>query len=810
MDSVLPPGPKRPRWGRLGVSLAVVGLVAGTARPALSELPADPVSLPSVVSHTEPRWPSSETGLTEVVVVLEVTVDVEGGVRSAEVVEGVGEPFDGLAVDTVRTWRFAPARVGGEVRAARVRVPVHFVRKTVSASAPSVPVTPPVASPPVLPVQAPTASVPVEVSVVGRAVPRSAGAVTRERAVLEAAPHRTASDLLLTIPGTFVTQHSGEGKAHQIFFRGFDAMHGQDLEIWAGGAPVNQVSHVHGQGYADLHFLMPEVVERIDALPGVYSPAQGDFAIAGSMHYELGYEEPGITARGTLGSFGTHRVFLAAHPEGHPAANFAAFEGYESDGFGVGRASRRASGVAQWEHQLNQQTHLTASVASYAGRFGSAGVIRLDDLEAGRIGRFGSYDTQQGGYSGRTQLVVSLEGAEPEYRYQLAPYLVLTNQTLRHNYTGYLDDPVHGDALQQSNAATTVGFRAEFERNLRLISARDSVTFGLSGRHDVIEQAERHVHGTTPNVQETTIDARIRATNLSGYLDAKLHPIRRVLLRGGVRWDALGFLVEDRVREGGQRGAAGTHLGARATLDVVVLPGLHALASYGEGFRSPQARSLGDGERTPFTQVSATEAGLRYRERRIEAAAAVFYTRLSDDVLFFETLGRNERVPATERRGVVVDFSARPSPWLTSALGFTYTRATFREASSDYARGALVPFVPELVVRSDLMLRRPVMKLLRRELVGTLGFGATWVVKRPIPLGETGRDVQLLDGRASLRLKEVELGLETLNLLDREWNDGEFVYASNFTQNARPSLLPGRHVSAGAPRTVLGTLTLYL
>ena len=100
---------------------------------------------------------------------------------------------------------------------------------------------------------------PEEVVVQGTRAPRSASEITLDRPLLEAAPHRTASDLLLLVPGLTVTQHSGEGKAHQIFFRGFDAVHGQDLEIWAGGAPVNDVSNIHGQGYADLHFLMPEV-----------------------------------------------------------------------------------------------------------------------------------------------------------------------------------------------------------------------------------------------------------------------------------------------------------------------------------------------------------------------------------------------------------------------------------------------------------------------------------------------------------------------------------------------------------------------
>jgi outer membrane cobalamin receptor len=141
----------------------------------------------------------------------------------------------------------------------------------------------------------------------GERPPRTASEVTRKRDVLRASPHRTASDLLLVVPGVFITQHSGQGKAHQIFLRGFDAVHGQDIEIWAGGAPVNEVSNVHGQGYADLHFLMPEVVKQIRSTPGTYDPRQGDFAVAGSLRFDLGYDEPGASASATLGSRPTPR-----------------------------------------------------------------------------------------------------------------------------------------------------------------------------------------------------------------------------------------------------------------------------------------------------------------------------------------------------------------------------------------------------------------------------------------------------------------------------------------------------------------------
>ena len=628
--------------------------------------------------------------------------------------------------------------------------------------------------------------------------------------MLEAAPHRTASDLLLTVPGAFVTQHSGEGKAHQIFYRGFDALHGQDLEIWVAGAPVNQISNVHGQGYADLHFVPPEVVQQLDALPGSFAPTQGDFAVAGTMRFQLGYEEPGFTTRLTLGSFGARRLFLAYHPPQRSEASFGAVELYETNGFGVGRAAQRASAVTQWVHPMKDDGELRVMASTYTGRFGSAGVLRLADIESGRIDRLGSYDTNQGGQSSRSQLTATLRGSAGGYSYEIAPYLVRTDLQLRHDYTGFLEDPAHGDATQQLNQATTFGMRGSLRGQFRLLSDHDSVEVGLASRDDEVVQSEHRVRGTAPEITATTIDARVHALAIGGYVDARLHPLRRVALRGGVRVDSLSFGVRDDLRGGGAKSSQGMHVGPRATVDVALSPGLHALASYAEGFRSPQARSLGDGERTPFTDVRSCEGGVRYAQRRLHASVASFITRLSDDVVFLETVGRNQPVPATQRVGGTLDFVARPQPWLTSSLGVTYTRATFREGSADYDVGALVPFVPQVVLRTDLAAHARLTEVWGRDLVGTVGWGSTYLYRRPIPYGEWGSDVYLVDARAAVRRAEIELGIEAFNLFDLAWNDGEFVYASNFDQTATPSLLPVRHVTAGAPRTWLATLTIYL
>src|SRR5512133_3812753 len=245
----------------------------------------------------------------------------------------------------------------------------------------------------------------LSVEVVGQRVvpPRSASETTRAQDVIQAAPHRTGGDLLQVVPGVFITQHSGQGKAYQVFYRGFDAVHGQDLEFWVGGAPVNEVSNIHGQGYADLHFVMPEVVSTVAVQPGNYHPEQGDFAVAGSIRYELGYREPGITAKGSMGSFGERRAFLAYHRKGSDPGSFAAFEAQSSDGFGPARAATRTSGIAQQVFELGSSDRLRVLASGYAGRFDSPGVVRRADIDAGVLDRFGTYGTSQGGFSSRYQ-----------------------------------------------------------------------------------------------------------------------------------------------------------------------------------------------------------------------------------------------------------------------------------------------------------------------------------------------------------------------------------------------------------------------
>lgn len=653
---------------------------------------------------------------------------------------------------------------------------------------------------------------PVEIVVEGTPRARSASEARRERRVLALAPHRTASELLLTVPGVFVTQHSGEGKAHQIFFRGFDAVHGQDIELWVAGAPVNEVSNIHGQGYADLHFVMPEVVQAVRARPGAFDPRQGDFAIAGSMDFELGYEEPGITAKASAGSFGARRAFLAYRPPWASERTFAAVELYGSDGYGRARAADRATALAQVEVPLGSGLNATLMASTYAARFGSAGVLRLDDLEAGRIGRFDSYDPEQGGSSQRTQLAARIRRVSDVTELELAPFFVRRALVLRSNFTGFLENATHGDSIQQQNTATTLGARAHLKRSLSLVSEHDAMEAGVLLRSDFVQQSQRRISTVDASVTGTEVDAEVHATNVGGYLDLDLYPLRRLALRGGLRADALGFMVTDRRPEAlAGRSAHGRHVGAKGSAEVQLGGGLSATASFGQGFRSPQARSLGDGEQTPFTRSVSQELGVRLRSNAgLNLVVAGFRTTLSDDLVFDEATSRNEAVPGTLRVGCVADLVAEPIEWFSSALGFTYTRATFRESGGRYAVGDTVPFVPEVVLRLDLGAKGSLASLGLGKLTGRVGAAVSSLYRRPLPFAELGSDVFLVDAVAGARLAGFELTLEAWNVLNRAWNDGEFVYASNFARGSASSQVPTRHVTTGAPRAFLLSLALTI
>jgi len=662
----------------------------------------------------------------------------------------------------------------------------------------------------------------IDVRVRGKAAPRASESVIR-RDVLRAAPHSTGSDLLRTVPGVAITQHSGQGKAHQIFFRGFDAEHGQDVEVFVGGAPVNEVSNIHGQGYADLHFVMPEVVKELRSTPGTYDPRQGEFAVAGSLAFDLGIDEPGITLQTTLGSFGERRLFMSWHPEGSPDETFAAAEVQQTDGFGPNRAAERASAIGQALIASSKTSSLRVMTSVYGAHFDSAGAIPLGLGRTRGDDRFRALDPKQGGDSTRLQLVFELqgEGVDSGDRWAITPFLIRRGLRLRQNFTGYLEDPVGGDGTEQVNDSTTFGANSSYEKKLKIFSDTDRLSAGIYGRGDIIQQSQKRLSGVDDRPTLTLVDASLSVIDVAGWSELSVRPIERLTLRAGLRVDGIHGEATDSalpvqsgadaaVVEGPRRGASGMHVGKKASADFVVIPGLKPFVSYGEGFRGRQVRSLSNGEDAPVIGVQSGEGGVRVGFERISGTVAVFYTYLEDDLVFDPELARNEPVGPTSRTGLAAELTIRPTEWMVHATSATYVHAVFAETDDEHDEGDLVPYAPQLVARSDIAAVPTIARVLDRDLSLRVGVGLTLLGARPLPFSELGTNQFFADASAGARLGEVELRVDATNVLEAAYFDGEFVYASQFDQGAAQSLVPQRHVTIGPPRAIFATLALHL
>lgn len=820
-----------------GIGLVLLAL-GSTEAFAHEVVPPKPLVQPA------PDWPNHKPYAHDVVVPVALTIAADGSVSNVQIEASIGADFDASAIEVARRWTFQPALSEGKAVPAKIRAVVRFVGDPLAAERierDSKLVQEVATAPPDELTKSRKADQSstqreeqaTEVEVVGERVapPRSASETTRTQDVIRAAPHRTGGDLLQVVPGVFITQHSGQGKAYQVFYRGFDAVHGQDLEFWVGGAPVNEVSNIHGQGYADLHFVMPEVVSQIRVLPGNYSPAQGDFAVAGTIRYDLGYREPGITAKGTLGSFGERRVFLAYHRKDAAPGSFAAFEAQSTDGFGPGRAASRTSGIVQHVFRVGDG-RLRVLATGYAGKFDSPGVVRLGDIDSSKIDRFATYGVNQGGFSSRYQVVSEYSSNTEGSDWAIAPYAVLRGLKLKQNYTGYLLDESNGDSAQLINESTTLGVTGHYRHQIRWFSSKDSLEAGISVRNDWISQSQLDVAAGNDRVLSTIVDAKIRAMDAAGWVDLAVLPIPRIKIRTGLRVDGLAYSIQDNTpatesragadpnafarklrpaSPGGQaRTAMGTHFGPRITVDGAIARGLHGLLSYGEGFRSPQARSLGDGEKAPFTTVQSMEAGIRYVTANIIGSVAAFRTTLNNDLVFDAATTRNEAVPASQRIGGALEFTIKPASWFVSSGSATYTRATFTKSDSTYRAGDKLPYVPELIVRQDIAFTPTLGRLWSRNLTARLGTALTGMFNRPQPYGAFGHDVFLVDAVTELRLKEIAVGLDVFNLLDTHWYDSEFTYSANWNPSATARLVPERYVTVGAPRTLLATLSLFI
>jgi len=795
-------------------------------------------------------------------VVLLVTIGADGAVRDISVSQTAGAPLDGAAIAAVARWKFKPALRDGQPVEARVRIPVRFevaappplpdAPRAAQVPVPGAPPAPPLAepstpapAPPAAPPPTPPGEKAEEVVVRGsqRKVEHGASDFVIDVGQLSVVPRKSAENLLELAPGIFLANEGGECHADQVFLRGFNAEQGQAIEFSVNGVPINEIDNPDSHGYADTHFIIPELIKELQVTEGPFDPRQGDFAKAGSANYVLGVRDRGLRLQATRGSYDTQRYLALWAPRGERDGTFAAAQFSQTSGFGVNRAANSASAMAQYEGELGQGGLFRVLATTYSAHCKSAGVLRKDDVDSGRIDYFGTEDPSQGVDAARHSLSLELESPVGDGIVAAQAFFIARTLRIVENFTGFLLDnqeigqSLHGqrgDAVEKTYQAFTAGSRGTYRLRFRSFDREHSVEAGYFARYDHARPLVQRLRFGTQDPYLNDLDLQTDVMNLAGYVDADLRPLSFLTLRGGVRQEFYQYDILDNcfTRGNFKQGqpldvncppydrsgprdpsrrvtATGQILAPRATALIALPLGLTLTTSYGMGVNSLDPVSIAQDENAPFAKLRALEGGLLAKGRVLGfdwiGRVVGYQTKADRDQILDPNLGRTTTTSATTRTGVVVAARAT-SRWLDEAASFTTVHPTFDDD------GSLVPYTPLVVGRSDTAIFGPLpwIRLQDAALQGSLGLGIGYIGKRSLPLGQFSDPTLQIDASANVRWRWLKLGLSVTNLTDQRFPLSQFFYASDFHSRAYPTLAPAAHFTAAPPRIVLFTIEVAL
>ena len=831
---------------------AVAILVVLTARAASADPARVDAGEPTTTAPTAPALrtrveatypPDALRDRLEATVGLEVVVDELGAVADAKVTSPAGHGFDEAALDAIRRFTFDPARANGAAVRSVVQLAYEF-HLPPAATAPPPPASPPsnvpaeVRPPPLQtgPDQTTLVLAPLPASgSVQEAEPISASDSTSTQKQLSLRPRLRAENLLEAVPGLFSVQHAGGGKAQQYFMRGFDLDHGTDIAFFVDGLPVNADSHAHANGYSDLHFVIPEVVDTLESTKGPYSARVGDYATAGSVTFHMADHVDDSLAKVEIGPDGHERAVVVESPDlGDNWRAAVAAEAFKEDGpFVHPENFNRFNGYMKATRVLDDRSEVSLMLMAYGGTWNMSGVLPARAVcgegdgtptppaYAGSrcISRWDSVDPSQGGASQRVMALSSYHRRLGTGDMEATLYALHSNLQLFPNdgiaASFQLAGLQYGSQIEQDDTRTESGANVRVTQRYQLAGVDVRTTFGLQLRDDAIlgqvHRTEQRVRlDGMPGIPGPLVDDTIDETELGAYAEADWHltPWLRFVVAG--REDRIDVAVNNDsdtaiFPASGYRGAA--QFSPKATAVVSPTGAWDLFANYGRGFHSNDARTVLDGSAaTLIASAQGYEVGTTLRPvRGLTLSAVGFLLDLTSELTFDGDTATTAPAGPTRRYGG--DFTARYQ--LGSGIfvdaAFTADHARYTDAADIDAGQSFVTLAPVRTFSGAVGAREPVGPV---TLIGsvTMRSMSDWPATQDGALVATGFTV--VNAEAGVRWRHLEVGADLLNIGNVAWREGQFAVNSRLPGEG-PNPPVGISFTPGIPRWLLVHGILY-
>ncbi len=607
-------------------------------------------------------------------------------------------------------------------------------------------------------------------------------------------PVNSSQDLMRLVPGLFIAQHMGGGKAEQIFIRGFDADHGTDLNVSVDGLPVNMASHIHGQGYADLHFLIPETVSTYDFGKGPYYTEKGDFTTAGYLNYTTKDALDKSMISLEAGQFKTARIMgmidlLSTKAKQNGTNAYIAGEyNYTNGPFDFGERYKRFNLFGKFTTMLGANNKLSVTASTFKTSWRASGEIPERAVASGtnaiddngnpyqvqspiKIGRFATIDSAQGGRSTRTNAIVKLT-SDLKNNLTLENQLYYTHYTfdLHVNSTFFAEDSLNGDERQQHEERDMFGYNGKLTKKNYLGNAVLTSSIGLSSRFDqTYGTAYSHVTEQYQFLDDIT-RGDIKQNNTGVYLDETLES-GKWLFNVGSRLDYFHFNFQDSAKNK-------TVVSPKVNIQYTANAALQLYLKAGKGFHSNNAIAvIGNNGLDVLPAAYGADLGLNWKPvPRLYINAALWYLYLQQEFVYTDD-GDIAPGGRTRRMGVDVSVRYQLANWLFADLNVNLARPRLADSAKNTGYLALAP---TFTSTGGLDFK------LNNGINGGLSY--RYLHSRPGNNTNTLRadGYFVTDLKLNYTQKRYEFGISIENLLNTKWNEFEAEEVSRLKGEAAP------------------------
>ncbi len=619
-------------------------------------------------------------------------------------------------------------------------------------------------------------------------------------------PIVNSQEVLRMVPGLFIGQHAGGGKAEQIFLRGFDIDHGTDIQITVDGLPVNMVSHAHGQGYADLHFVIPELIQRVDFNKGPYFADKGNFATAGYVNFKTrDYLEQSFV-KAEVGQFNTWRAvgafnLLPASIRQKNHSLYIAGEASFTDGyFDSPQKFSRLNGLLKYHGQVSNNTRITALLSAFSSKWNASGQIPDRAVESGQIGWYGAIDNTEGGSTSRYNASLNAatrlgNGWNMEHQLFYSRYMF----ELYSNFTFFLEYPQDGDQIRQHEARNLFGYNNSFEKVHNFGSKRAQFKAGLQTRADFTANSElTATKNRVTNLEEKML-GDISEANMGIYAEDKLDISKKLQMTVGVRGDFFANKYRNKL-EDTDKSSQSYIFSPKLNFNYRVNDKLQFYWYNGQGFHSNDTRvAVEQNGREVVTPALGSDMGIIVKlGRRAFLQSAFWYLWMQQEFVYVGDAGIVEPGGKTRRMGLDISLRYELMRYLYADADLNFTRPR----AIDEPKGAdLIPLAPTFSSTGGITYRK------QYGLNGSLRY--RWLGDRPANEDNSvvAKGYFIADAAINYTKKRWEAGLAIQNILNQKWKETQFDTESRLFQEPAP--VSEIHFTPGTPFFARLSLCLF-